>query len=250
MKTSQSFVFYPTDFLLGTALFSASEVGAYIRLLCYQWQEGSLPNDENLLTRLACSSLSDVQAIISKFQQGTDGKLRNRRLEEVRKELIASRKRRSNAGKQGGRPRKAMLSDSLNEEKAIQSSPSPSPSPSPSTFHLEHSDKPPARKAKKEKPPADPRHQLFIKAFCDSYLNAIGQKFDMSDKKHGAQMSRFLKAHPDIELEEWQSAIDWCYQVRHDPFAKAPAHNISNLAAFCAGWPQLVAYHQIYQPKK
>lgn len=138
MKTSQSFTFYPADFLLGTALLSAAEVGAYIRLLCYQWQEGELPKDENLLARLALCDVTDIRAILPKFRETSDGKLKNRRLEEVRKSLSAYKKSRSENGKKGGRPPKAqgnhMVSPCFNGAKHSESFPSPSPSPSPSPF--------------------------------------------------------------------------------------------------------------------
>lgn len=135
MKTSQSFPFYPTDFLMGTALMTAEEVGAYIRLLCYQWQEGGLPKEQNLLARLAQTNLENIAAISDKFREGSDGKLRNKKMEEVRKSLILYKKSRSDNGKKGGRPPKAhgnhMVSLCLNGENHSESLPSPSPSPSP-----------------------------------------------------------------------------------------------------------------------
>lgn len=137
MKTSQSFPFYPSDFLLGTVLMTDAQVGAYMRLLCYQWQEGSLPKDENLLARLAATNLETIQAILVKFKEGGDGKLRNKRMEDVRKSLISYRKSRSENGKLGGRGRKAqqkhMLSTSFSDAKHNESLPSPIPSPSPNT---------------------------------------------------------------------------------------------------------------------
>lgn len=131
MKTSQSFSFYPADFLLGTALMSAEEVGAYIRLLCFQWQEGSLPNDENLLARLAQTNASIISSVTRKFAKGRDGRLRNSKMEDVRKSLTAYKKSRSENGSKGGRPKKHMVSGCLKDEKHTESLPSPIPSPSP-----------------------------------------------------------------------------------------------------------------------
>lgn len=131
MKTSQSFPFYPADFLLGTALMTAAERGAYITLICYQWNDGSLPKDENLLAQLARADVKEISGILSKFKEGGDGKLRNLKVEKVRKSLNLYRKSRSNNGKKGGRPKKHMVSGCFNGAFDMKSLPSPIPSPSP-----------------------------------------------------------------------------------------------------------------------
>jgi len=131
MKTSQSSQFYWSDFLLGTALLSCEEVGAYMRLLCFQWQEGSLPNDAKLLARLAQADERTISAILHKFSESSDGKLRNRKMEDVRKSLNAYKKTRSENGKRGGRPKKHVVSVCLAQKKHSESLPSPIPSPSP-----------------------------------------------------------------------------------------------------------------------
>lgn len=111
------------------------------------------------------------------------------------------------------------------------------------------SPKPRARKPKKESD-ADSRHSRFVSIFFDAYQISFGAKIQLGPKDF-AQLSKLLKAFPELQEEEWQGAIDWCYQIlKTDQFAKGPVHNISNLAAFCAGWSRLVAYHQIYQFKK
>jgi uncharacterized protein YdaU (DUF1376 family) len=132
MRTSQSFPFYHADFLLGTALLSCEQVGAYMRLLCHQWEQGSLPKDENLLAKLAQTSAENIQGILHKFQDAPGGKIKNRKLEEVRKSLNAYRKSRSDNGKKGGRPKKHMVSMCFPDAKAYEKPPTPTPSPIPS----------------------------------------------------------------------------------------------------------------------
>ena len=68
MNKSPAFQFYPQDFLVGTAMLSAEETGAYIRLLCYSWENDGLPNDEQLLARLAGCSGNAVASIRRKRQ--------------------------------------------------------------------------------------------------------------------------------------------------------------------------------------
>ncbi len=118
----------------------------------------------------------------------------------------------------------------------------------PELFTASASPKP--RQRKRKKPEADPRHQPFVSVFYDAYLNAFGSKLQTSSKDY-AQLHKLLKTFPDLTEDEWKAAIDWCYEVRQsDRFARGPVHNISNLAAFCANWSSLVAYHQIYKPSK
>lgn len=81
---SPAFQFYPQDFLVGTAMLSAEETGAYIRLLCYSWTHDGLPNDDAQLMRLAGCHGNAMGSIRDKFGICQDGKLRNERQEEVR----------------------------------------------------------------------------------------------------------------------------------------------------------------------
>lgn len=106
MKTSPSFQFYPADFLMGTMLMSADETGAYIRLLCWQWQQGSVPGDLSQSARIGGIPARRMAAVLAKFEEGEDGQLRNARMESVRAKLEAYREKASELGKKGGRPRK------------------------------------------------------------------------------------------------------------------------------------------------
>lgn len=83
MKGAPWFPFYPADFLGGTFAMDAAEVGAYVRLLCLQWQGGGLPNDPAKLAAL--SGHAFASAVASKFSKCPDGLLRNARLEDCRK---------------------------------------------------------------------------------------------------------------------------------------------------------------------
>ena len=100
MNKSPAFQFYPQDFLVGTAMLSAEETGAYIRLLCYQWTNDGLPNDQVILGRIAGCGGNAIESIWHKFGICQDGKIRNKRLEEIKKSQIEYRaKQKSNAEK-------------------------------------------------------------------------------------------------------------------------------------------------------
>lgn len=141
-----AFQFYADDFLAGTMDLSAEEVGAYIRLLCHQWNRGGLTADSARLNRLAgCEVPAEV---LEKFEQCEDGLFRNPRLEDERQKQEDYRAKQSAHGRRGGRPKKGSEKGSLSQpfqnplenEKGLKSSPSPSPSPSPIIEERENRD--------------------------------------------------------------------------------------------------------------
>jgi uncharacterized protein YdaU (DUF1376 family) len=99
MSTPPAFQFYPQDFLVGTADMTPEEVGAYIRLLCYQWAKGSLPNDQAKCAAMAASHGNAIASIWHKFGIGEDGRMRNERLELVRLEQDQYRSKQSENAK-------------------------------------------------------------------------------------------------------------------------------------------------------
>lgn len=124
-----AFQFYPDSFLLGTALFSCEEAGAYIRLLCYQWDAGHLPNDNDKLANLARCGGNAVASIRHKFRICEDGHLRNDRLEKERQKQADYRAKQSeNAAKRwvgNAKPHAVAMPTHMPNV----CSPSPSPSP-------------------------------------------------------------------------------------------------------------------------
>ena len=59
------FKFYPTDFTGDSHVqeMTTAGVGAYVLLICFHWQEGSLPVDEKRLARIAKMSLRNFRAV-------------------------------------------------------------------------------------------------------------------------------------------------------------------------------------------
>jgi uncharacterized protein YdaU (DUF1376 family) len=98
---SPAFQFYPQDFLVGTADLSPEEVGGYIRLLCYQWAKGGLPNDDAKLASMSGCHGNAVASIRHKFRIYPDGILRNERLEKVRDDQTAFRAKQADNAKRG-----------------------------------------------------------------------------------------------------------------------------------------------------
>lgn len=99
MKTAPAFQFYWSDFIHGTADMTPAEVGGYIRLLCYQWDHGYIPDDDRKLAAITHCDEIAVASIRLKFGYCDDGCLRNAKLEHVRSEQIRFRENQALKGK-------------------------------------------------------------------------------------------------------------------------------------------------------
>lgn len=107
MKTSPYVAFYPSDFLVGTMCMSAEEVGAYMRLLCFQWQQGGIPQQGDKLARITGLPARKLDLVLTKFTLHEDGLLKNSRMEIERVKVESFRDRQSENGRKGGRPKKS-----------------------------------------------------------------------------------------------------------------------------------------------
>lgn len=96
-----AFQFYPKDFLEGTADMDNAAVGAYIRLLCYQWLKLGITNNNEILIRYCHGEENGISSAKEKFLVDSDGKLRNRKLEKIRKKQDQYLNGKSAAGKKG-----------------------------------------------------------------------------------------------------------------------------------------------------
>lgn len=94
---------------MGTADMSNEEVGAYIRLLCYQWCKGSIPDNDEMLRRLTMNAPDEVLLIVRRKFTADKAlgypRLLNQRLERERDKQEIFRQSRVANGKRGGRPR-------------------------------------------------------------------------------------------------------------------------------------------------
>jgi uncharacterized protein YdaU (DUF1376 family) len=109
MATSPSFQFYANDFITGTQDWSIEEVGIYIRLLCYQWDKGSLPIEEKRLSRICGCDLDSFKKawvyVGLKFLDKNNNTLQNERLEQIRQQQLEYREKQRLNGLKGGRPK-------------------------------------------------------------------------------------------------------------------------------------------------
>jgi len=103
-RKAPAFQLYTDDFLAGTLEMSQEEVGQFIRLLCHQWNRGSIPVETEKQQRLTggCVSVD----VLAKFRLCEDGSLRNERLESVRTERGLFLQQQSIKGQQSAEKRR------------------------------------------------------------------------------------------------------------------------------------------------
>ena len=88
-----SFDFFPDDFIAGTYHLPAEAVGIYVRLLCYQWNNGGIPTEEIELARIAGvdtdAMRTHMRTIMLKFMPDGCGAMKNARLEREREHKLS-----------------------------------------------------------------------------------------------------------------------------------------------------------------
>ncbi|THK34665.1 DUF1376 domain-containing protein [Ensifer sp. MPMI2T] len=132
---------YIGDELAETAHLTAEEYGAYASLKMHLWQHGRLPCEDERLARIARCGADRWHVVKDALWNLFADDWRHPRLESLRLEAEETHKKRSEAGKKGGRPRreeKPGYKPGFSQEKAGPKQPQPQPQPQP---HL-HSDSP------------------------------------------------------------------------------------------------------------
>ena len=99
------FPLYVGDFTLSTGELTHAEVGAYLRLLMYQWKLKSLPKS---LDRLPIECVNEWPMIEQYFPVCEDGRRRNQRLEEERLKIATLREKQSQGGKMSAEKAKSL----------------------------------------------------------------------------------------------------------------------------------------------
>ena len=140
MTSLPYYPFYPSDFEGKTSHLTLEEDGAYNRLLRLMWMTPgcSLPNDDAWLARRmrvdASTFARVVKPLIDEFFKVAGGRIIQPRLREEFEKADVTYRRRSEAGKKGGRP-KALDNKGIDEKaglsrgKAGPKQPEPEPEP-------------------------------------------------------------------------------------------------------------------------
>jgi len=104
-----AFQFYPAEFLAdeNVMMMNNRELGCYIRLMCYCWREGSIPNDIQKMAKLCLEDSSTYGTLwpaiepCFKKSENDPTRLVNKRLEQERIKQLNYKKVRSEAGQRG-----------------------------------------------------------------------------------------------------------------------------------------------------
>lgn len=113
-KQPPAFQFYASDYLSSSKVqrMTLEAQGAYIRLLCYSWQDESIPADVEQLARLCGCGVRKMSELWDKFlrdcfapSEADPDRLVNPRLEEVRLARLKFSAERSASGKTGAAER-------------------------------------------------------------------------------------------------------------------------------------------------
>ena len=96
MAKDPAFLFYSSDFLVGTYTMTDAQVGQYVRLMCLQHQHGHL--DVDTIRSVMRDEFDNL--VMSKFREDGDGRYYNERLDtEVNKRRDYSKSRADNRSK-------------------------------------------------------------------------------------------------------------------------------------------------------
>lgn len=208
--------FYPDAFLADTAMLTLEEKGAYFVVLCYMWINGAeLPDDDLKLSRIlgiTPTKWKNLRLNLNHFFSYTEnGFLTQKRLKKEWEKANNIRKKYSENGRKGGRPRKDNQGNLPGNEKAMgfsQQKPNESENP-PETKAI---GKPPPRpfQSHSQTKPA-PNHSKRALASL-----SLGQAVDKALITHGISP----------ELEELMADIDLLFIQLNLPFP-TDAHLLS-----------------------
>jgi uncharacterized protein YdaU (DUF1376 family) len=212
-RKAPAFQLYTDDFLAGTLEMSQEEVGQFIRLLCHQWNRGSIPVETEKQQRLTGGCVS-VDVLV-KFRLCEDGSLRNERLESVRTERGLFLQQQSIKGQQSAEKRRlaaSAIQPKLNQTSTeVQPDTQPdgqpeSNSPSPSPIIKIQADKPPSTRF--QKPTLE---QLNTKAALIGLSTTEVDKFWNYYESNGWKVGK----NP---MKSWPAALqNWLSRVRELP---------------------------------
>ena len=84
---------------------TGEQVGAYILLLCEEWESGPLPDDQAFLANIGKCTVELLESVLAMCFKNRRGKWVNKYLEEVRNTQETSYNKRVRAGKAGAKVR-------------------------------------------------------------------------------------------------------------------------------------------------
>ena len=234
LNSPPAFQFYVDDFIGGTFTMTNEERGLYISLLCVQWNQGFV-DDEDIERMSGRMSESSIARVRRKFEEDDHGQLRNERMEKERYKQAQYRLSRSQNGKQGGRPSKPqdkhakttcfsdvkpVVSQPETTPQANQKPPSPSPSPSSDTDLLTTLPPTPNRAFALggvfKRRESTPWSEKELKAFKESALKAHPEDFDLVIAYYQSD-APYKRKDLQTLLNNWNGEVDRARDWKANP---------------------------------
>lgn len=211
-------------------MMTPTQVGGYIRALCYQWESGGFPvglQEQKIIT--GCSE-DDLAVIVRKFTRKGQ-LLTNQKLESVRLDREHYIEIQRLNGKKGGRPKgkataNPSLSQPLTQTKAKKSLPSPLPLPSPLI---------PAEQGEQ---PSDSRHHEITSSVKERFKTATGREMTF-DGKDARSLKTFLTGWSGTVDAFWSTA-ERAWKRSTDPYATGCKKSCT-LSGLCQNWGTIEA---------
>ena len=110
---------YVADYLADTRRLSFQEHGIYLLLIMEYWQHGGLPQDDKSLAKIVGATQREWQRHKPAVASFFDENWTHRRIDREIAEFEAASRRRSEAGKRGGRPKKKLSLSKANANKKL-----------------------------------------------------------------------------------------------------------------------------------
>jgi len=204
MGKPPAFQLYASDFYMDTAGWTVSQVGAYARLLMYEWVNGPFTSKMSEISRIA--GVEDPRTmqkmwlanVGKKFLSNGGNLLYNKRLEEEREKQAKRRELQAQKGLSGAQKRwKDHIAPAITQAQPEDSSSSSSSSSSlnkEKNKRLKHI-------AKVEKTPS-PDVKIFIDFYYQEFKKAFSTPPHIQGGKDGATTKRLLSKIPLEELKE------------------------------------------------
>lgn len=207
-----AFRLYAADFLAdeNVAMMDLAETGAYVRLLLFQWREGSIPADPLKLARLLNIPSKALALLWPALEpcfipmRNNDDRLVNPRMERERKLAASLRRDRASAGSRGGKAKRdnALARQAVTVEPAKQTPSKATPLlvANPTSRSRSRCQSNSKKKSVPSKPksirPLEDRPRL--EAFIPQLFNMMGAAHPNAFKRPAPASPRERKAHADI----------------------------------------------------
>lgn len=208
-----AFLFYANDFMGSTYDMELNSIGAYIKLLCYQWVNGYIPNDEKKIQKIISANTNEFKEIWKELKQKfilQENYLINKRLENIRKEALEFKERSSERGKKGadGRWHKQCTSNAQAMPNTMLKNGLSSPSSSPSSISISSSKE---KRDKKDTPAnAGTPQAEFVSNWKKLYKAKTGQDYKATSKDYVLVANLLKNFSGSVVLEKAKLLFELC----------------------------------------